>query len=288
MSGRNYERLAIEPFGRQLIETGDLDPIYIALTNMEFDDEAHLHRWLIAYWCFYHAGVACWLSEARGPDFWAAMKTAAANVSPTPTGERWPRGSERRHFRGEASVKAVRTLWGKYLEFPEVMVEYIVGPLENQPVPFGEVSGRAQEHPLFGPWIGFKVADMVDRVLERPVSFDNAAVFMFADPTKAALKLWALKAGLNETAVPKDRDKAINQVVDYLIAHFADLRAPPKGDRPIGLQEVETVLCKWKSHMNGHYPLFNDIDEINEGVLPWRTTCKTAEAFAHAMPTSCR
>src|SRR5687768_1451112 len=247
---------------------------------MEHDgwDLPSMMRWLVAYWCFYHAGVACHLSELEGKAFWQGMLVAANNTIPAPTGGRWPRGSERRHFRGEAAIKAVRKLQADYAK-PEHVVGVLIG--EEGDRSFSSITNRAKQLPLFGPWIAFKIADMVDRVLGFQVAgFDQAAVFMFADPTKAALRLWALKAGLPETARPKDPDKAIQQVVEYLTEHFQDFQAPPRGDRPVGLQEVETVLCKWKSHMNGHYPLYNDIHEIHEGVKPWRTINSTADLFA--------
>jgi hypothetical protein len=299
-SKRNYERLAIEDFGKHLLESGDLDPIYIALRKTFVHPAGSipaLKRWMVAYWCLYHAGTACYLSDFEGREFWLELKKAAANTELSPTGERWQRGHERRHFRGEASVKAVRTMMGRYLDNPADLVNVIIGDDEGRDMdrPFMEISQRAQELPLFGPWIGFKVGDMIDRVLGIPIDFDNAAVFMFDDPTKAALRLWRLKAGIHERydtngkvskvqVTPKDKDKAINQVVDYLIEHFRNFQAPPLGDRPVGLQEVETILCKWKSHMNGHYPLYNDIDEINDGIKPWVKHSQTALNFAAAMP----
>ena len=323
---RNYPRLEIEPFGRHLIQSGDLDPIYIALARASFDDDL-LKRWLIAYWCFYHAGAACFLSSFQGYEFWTMLLTAARNEVETPVGGRWPRGHERRHFRGALAVSSVEALASRYGSRPETMVHYIADfsdftsavegyrqefiRTEDVPVkpgdyvvhmeevrmasgdyirreterrPFYFVSKRAQTHRGFGPWIGFKIADMIDRCLDIPVSFDNAAVFMFDDPTEAALKLWRHKSRLPETAKPKDKDAVINEVVQYLIHEFKDLPAPPYGDRPVNVQEVETVLCKWKSHCNGHYPLNNDIVEIRTGCLPWAEVCTTAKEFLEVFP----
>lgn len=293
---RSYHRLDIETFGRQLITSGDLDPVYIALSGMEMDDEAQRNRWLLAYWCLYHVGAACHLSELEGPEFWDGLTAAAVNDvdrRPTPLGGRWPRGSERRHWRGVQALLAVEALRERYGNTPEAMVpalasfslqdgRYAGNPLDQ--LPFALVAERAQQHRSFGPWISFKIADMIDRLGIAPVSFDNAAVFMFDDPRKAALNLARLKGGLHEGTRFRDEERTIDQVVAYLQDHFKDLTAPPLHERPVGLQEVETVLCKWKSHMNGHYPLNNDIDEINEGLQEWREVSVTARAFLHAMP----
>ncbi len=279
MSKRDYPRLPIEEFGRHLIASGDLDPVYIALPKA-IPDTDQGYRWLISYWCFYHCGAASYMSEQEGNNFWNIMMTAAKNELPTPDGGRWPRGHERRHARGGQGVRMVADLRAKYGSHPEQMVSGLVGACEGG-VLFSDVARKVRTHVLFGPWISFKVGDMLERVLGCPVNFDDADVFMFKDPVKAALMLWRTKLNLPETARPKYQGVAIREIVGYLEKEFNDLFAPPGRDRGIQLQEVETVLCKWKSHMNGHYPLNNDIDEINEGLVDWGETAKT---FHHFMP----
>lgn len=96
--------------------------------------------------------------------------------------------------------------------------------------------------------------------------------------------LFCQRAGLDYRRVTKVKFD-VGEVVAYLEETFSDLLAPPLFDRPIGLQEVETVLCCWKSHMNGHYPLNNDIDEIQEGLRGWGTA---ASAFSKMMPEPVR
>ncbi len=290
-SKRNYPRLDIETFGRHLITTGDLDPIYVALVGAERAGDMsrdQIGRWMLAYWCYYHAGVASFLSEKQGAEFWHWMNVAALNEEETPVGGRWPRGHERRHFRAKIALDSVAELQERYGEHPELMVEYCAAfgtNPEGSATPFKTITTRAQEHRGFGPWIGFKIADMVDRVLNVPVNFQNTAIFMFKDPVKAALMLWEQREGPKypENSKPK-RDEVLNGVAEYLIGHFKDLAAPPLNDRPINIQEVETVLCKWKSHMNGHYPLWNDIREISTGLEPWAAYNQTARAFAGHMP----
>lgn len=291
MAARNYPRLSVEDFGRQLVTSGDLDPIYIALTRAErlgLLSRPAVLRWILAYTCFYHAGVASWMSEHEGAAFWTQMWEAAENEREAPTGGRWPRGHERRHFRAKIATDSVDFLSRLYADRPEGFMERIScqhGLAAGEVLPFARVSARAQEHRGFGPWIGFKIADMVDRVLGVPVAFDNAAVFMFKDPEKAAMMLWEQREGHKYPAGARPKREAIlTRVTGYLGACFGDLSAPPLGDRPINIQEIETILCKWKSHVNGHYPLYNDIDEINEGLVPWTKVSSAARAFASVMP----
>jgi hypothetical protein len=254
--------------------------VYIALHRAELPHE-QLGRWLVAYWCLYHCGAACHLSELEGLDFYGGLMRAAENVTPSPAGGRWPRGHERRHWRAKNAVATVDDLINKYGSQPEGMVERCA---QGAPK-FSSVNIHVQSHVGFGPWMSFKVADMLDRVCGIPVDFTQPDVFMFKDPEEAALKVWRAKQGLPDDARPKDRRAAVSAVVDHLTATFASFSAPPLMDRPVGLQEVETVLCKFKSHLNGHYPLDNDIREIAEGLAPWVGVSQTARVFLSSMPS---
>lgn len=286
--GWNYKRLEIVEFGKQLLSSNDLDPVYVALHGLHESgtwDLPQIGRWLVAYWCFYHCGLASALSMLTGEKYWDKLMEAARNETPAPVGERWPRGSERRHFRGQQAIKAVSYLRNNYKD-PEDMVTYIIGENDtSQPRTFKEVCARVRTHAIFGPWIGFKVCDMVDRVLGVPIDFDQAAIFMFKDPVKAVIMLWQQKTGYTQgNAQPKDLPKVIEQTVAWLTGEFKDFKAPPLLDRPVGLQEVETVLCKWKSHMNGHYPLLKDTTEIKEAVASWAQVSRASKNFLENMP----
>ncbi len=294
MSKRNYERLSIEDFGKQLLTSKDLDPIYVSLFNLRHTntwDDDQIKRWLVAYWCYYHAGVACYLSSFKGLEFWGHMSVAAENITLTPAAtdqdltkvsNRWPRASERRHFRGKQAIAAVNELADKY-PHSEDMVDHIILQSDD-PQSYAEVAKRAKSHRGFGDWISFKICDMIERVLDVPINFDQAAVFMFKDPVKAAFILWRQKLDLPESATPKDPTKAISEVVSYLTEFFHDYSAPPGHDRLVGLAEVETILCKWKSHLHGHYPLLNDTEEIVDGLAPWAKVNDSAQQFLQVSP----
>lgn len=79
-----YQKLEVEPFGRALIETGDLDPVYIALSKCEWPEEQR-QRWLMAYWLFYHPGAASYMADASTEElFWNRVSNAARNETPSP------------------------------------------------------------------------------------------------------------------------------------------------------------------------------------------------------------
>lgn len=278
------DRLPIEQFGQQLLTTGDLDPVYIALHQLTGNvwSQDQTARWLLAYWCTYHCGFACYVSESTGEEFWAAMFESAQNVTRPPVGVRWPRGAERRHWRGAAAISSCESLRARYAQ-PEEMLCYIAQVGAPGPQEYSAVAARAREHVGFGPWIAFKIADMIDRLGYATIAFDQPSIFMFDAPRESALRLFRERNNLPETA-KLNETKVIDGVVNYLTRHFANHKAPPRYERPVGLQEVETILCKWKSHANGHYPLNNDIEEIRHGVAEWATVCRSAAAFNRAMP----
>lgn len=269
----NYERLSIEAFGAQLIETGDLDPIYIALPKAAENWE-ELYRWLVAYWCLYDAGSACYLAEHEGDAFWRLLQKAAANVEPSPLGLRWARGRERRHWRGEKAIQSAAELRSLY-RWPEDMVRSFVDRAPS----YGAITRHAASHQQFGPWIAFKIADTIDRCTKTDVDFTTDDVFMFDTPREAAVLLFEERNG------PGGTDKeAIDWSVRRLAVTLGHYLAPPDYDRPVGLQEIETVLCKWKSHRNGHYPVGNDTLEIRHGLKPWTAISDFAARFDHFMP----
>ena len=175
-------------------------------------------------------------------------------------------------------------LRGRYGAHPERMVEELIQICDGG-VEFVQVSRLVRKHYLFGPWIAWKIGDMLERIFRCPITFDNVSAFMFKDPVEGALMVWRQHLGLPKIARPTNQLLVLDEVVEYLRTEFSDLAAPPWRDRPITILEVETSICKFKSHINGHYPLNNDIDEINAGLSGWG---KTAQAFGEAMPKSMR
>lgn len=289
----SYKPLTVEQFGRKMITTGDLDPIYIALGNLQMPI-TQKYRWMVAYWCFYHAGFASYASEHDGQAFWNVMKTAAENVEPCVAGGRWPRGSERRHFRGGQGMRATLELADKYQSRPGDMVLDIAHLSRDGSGkrPVGNVFREVQKFRGFGDWISFKVADMLDCCTEHSVTFDNAHVFMFSDPIKGAnlaYDTWwnhaSSLSGISEPPPFLPISERPSYVVQRLIKEFSGMTAPPRHTRKINVQEVETVLCKWKGHVAGRHPVGNDTVEIHHGLKNWFDVSYVAQQFAEAMPS---
>ena len=265
------QKMGVKEFGDQLILTQDLDPTYVGLYHAKLP-EGQLCRWLLAYWCFYHVGSASWLSEQEGADFWLWMRRAAENETYTPVAgkERWPRAPERRHFRGQKCVDAVD--WMKSTKCcPEDFVRSLFagsGTLNEE-----HVIKEVRSWPQFGPWIAFKAADMLERVMGIPVQFDPKIGLMYEEPRKALHMVIDQPPGTEFNTVAD----AYASLSDY----FRLKLAPPAMDRRCGPQEVETVLCKWKSYMGGHYYIGKDIHDHRNSLKNWG---ETAACILNHMP----
>lgn len=277
------DKMGIQEFGDRLIQTGDLDPLYIGLVGAVNNGMEHdqLARWLLAYWCFYHAGVASHISELDKSDYWDRMELAAANeTSPRdfldlPPGNshphRWPRAAERRHFRGDKCVRAVKWLEANSVGIPEAAVMSLMPYITDR-----GIMTEVQKWPLFGPWIAFKAADMMERVWGLTIAFDHNLGLMYEEP-RAALDLL-------RKVNPTWTDPTPENIYNKLLTYFSPRRAPPirsPRQRQCGPQEVETVLCKWKSYMGGHYHIGKDIREQREGLRGWG---RTADLILRSYP----
>lgn len=269
--------LSIVEFGDALLRTGDLDPAYAAIAACGLD-EPTLHRLCLAYWCFYHLGVAARLAEYKTPAvFWSWMAEAAANKDLS-----WPRGSERRHFRAEAAKSSVRDLMSRYKTATDAVYGMIDCPIPigQKSVQFASVTAKVESHTGFGPWMGFKIADMAERVLGGHVDFSNCQLKMFKDPRQGASLAYFLDhvepKQLKLLGDPRPwefpaTDAQITATVDKYVALWRKKRAkaPPAKDRLVNIQEIETIFCKYKSHYKGHYPIGKDTHEIGKALEGW-------------------
>lgn len=260
----------IREFGDALIRSGDLDPVYIGLYDAKLP-EPQLCRLLLAYLCFYHLGVSAWLSEWEEDNYWDWMDTAATNqVAPPVMGGtcNWPRGTERRHFRGLKCVHSVTWL-RNHMFAPEAAIRQLAQLTTEK-----QIMAKVGEWPMFGPWVGFKAADLMERVYGSKVSFDPDIGLMYDSP-KVSLDLLTVDSGL----ITADRSPAA--IYHNLMAYFSARKAPPRYDRYCNAQEVETILCKHGSMRSGHYHVGKDIHEVREALQGWG---ETAARVLGAMP----
>ena len=250
-------------FSRALVATNDLDPVYVAVHRVDLPP-LQLHRWLTAYILFYDVGVASFMSEAEGSAFWGYVHQAAENKTPAPTGDRWPRSRERRHFRGEQAIQACKELAERHPE-PETWLDEIIGYLPREHVA-QRVRTRIESYRGMGSWASFKMLDLIDRVIGTPMDV-GPDIAMYSEPRLGA-DVVAWHAGY------------AGDPVEFALKEFhaatEGMRSPPRLDRPLGFLEAETALCKFKSHDAGRYPIGIDIREGAQASAHWQDVSPTA------------
>lgn len=247
-------------FGSQLLESNDLDPVYVLLEHSTLEPDK-LYQWLLAYWCFYHVGTASWIVDRK--DYWQAMRTAAASKD-------YPRSSERRHFRGVAATSSVDWLCS-------VGVESLFQPLIGCDSLLEDVVRYIKKWRGFGDWIAFKVADMVERLDIGRVHI-GASFLLFDSPQKGASLAWDRYGGGER---PNSPDKVASWAVEAILERLGTKLAPPRYERSINAQEAETILCKWKSSLGGHYHVGEDTAACRKGLLRFSRT-PTAQQLLRA------
>lgn len=235
--------LSVWDFGQQLLDTNDLDPIYCMLWEAKLPRETLL-KWLLSYWCHYHSGTASWTVDQDC--FWDALMAVAGS-------KEYPRCPERRHFRGQNAIKSV-------LDLQKQTVKERLDPITNgTEIAANDLMKYVQQWVGFGPWIAFKAADMIERLGLAKVRFDVNNITLFDSPREGA-ELMYLKYG-NHKIKPTN---VVSWSIKQLLYFFQGRLAPPRYERPINVQEAETILCKWKSHCNGHYQPGEDIESLRK------------------------
>lgn len=223
-------------FGNELLRSKDLDPTYVILYEVKWSRDV-LKRWLTAYWFFYDVGTASWITSQDG--FYGAVRSCLKHA---------PRGAERRHFRGDAAAKAVDQ-WER--RWPEPTRAIDSWSAET----FEEYAAMAKAEAHVGDWIVYKMADMTERVLARPLKFPNDMTGWYSEP-KAGAMLVARELGASSA----------NEAVQELLRYRWETYAPPRFDRPVGIQEVETICCKFKAYRAGRYEAGTDWKAIRNSL----------------------
>lgn len=231
--------MSILNFGRNLIRSLDLDPVYVALHRADLPKDL-LRKWLLAYWCFYHSGVASRIASAT------CWHTEAQSLYPS-----CPRGAERRHFRGKNGQDSLDYLRKNFPNPGDAVLK-----LEKLcPCKFSTIAEKVREWKGFGPWIAFKAADMLERVVGSKIDFTSMKLDIYDEPAKAAKLI--------------DPHSTPTQTATRLAKALSEMKAPPLFDREINVQEAETVLCKYKAHIRGHYPIGKDSRELKHSLKGW-------------------
>ncbi len=216
-----------------------------------------LAKYILAYLCFYDTGTSSWIADQ--PDFWKAMAEAADTAE-------HPRGGDRRHFRGDAARRSVANMRSRGATAEELL-DYLAD--DREPTTLSATMGRVRELRGFGETIAFKAADMLERLWGADMEFKERDPLLISKAPLAGAEAMAKEAGKTPPSV------AI-WAHEELIKNLGGYPAPPRYERTLTVLETETILCKWKHHLNGSYYVGKGKESQRKGLGPYLERSATA------------
>lgn len=221
-------------FARSLVETGELDPPYVLMPKAgDLYGDEWVERFALHYFLFYDLGGAARCAYDTTP-FWSYVTNGY---------HLFKRGTSRRHFRGDKGRGAIKTLaWhGEPGDLFAAMY---------QPTYAGLVHHLSDNFSgcEIGPYFAWKLMDIYDRCLGRPVSLSipETLKFLPETPRKAVKSFFP--------------DMNLHSALMTVVRSISDLYAPGFRNRGCDLAEAETVLCAIYGANKGTYHFGMDLD----------------------------
>lgn len=254
-------------FAVQLFEDEDADPGYMMLARADIPEEQKI-RFLVAWVTYYNPGIAACASIAGSSKrFWEYL------FLQYPTAKR---ASERRHFRGAAGRLAL-TNWRVQFPNPEEMVAYLFSDT------YFQVRGKAKHVPQIGAYFVWKFADIQERVFRIPCDFTGAESY---SPKVPQIGAWMIKS---EEKFWQEGCLTVAPIYKMIYDHLnkRQMRSPPWYDRPMNMQEAETVCCVYHQYLGGKYTRHSRTAKAVRRLLG--NTCSATDTYLEALlrgPTS--
>lgn len=215
-------------FSKAMFSLEDADPGYMLLRRAKLP-EAQKLRYVLAWCTFYNPGLAAKACDFQGEEFYRYLRA----VYPTAQ-----RASERRHFRGIAGYKALDQWQARYPK-PEAMVEACFADT------YMGVRKNMKDMAQMGDYFYWKLADIQDTVMGKPVDFTGCEKYMPKVPKQGAEIISELEPTFH----------VLETTMRTVTQHIQGIRYPVKEGRKLALQEAETVACVFKQHVAGDYKL---------------------------------
>lgn len=212
-------------FANQMFKLEDADPGYMLLRRADLPLAQKL-RYVLAWCTFYNPGLAARASDFQGAKFYEFLRYVYPHAK---------RASERRHFRGQAGLKALAQ-WQSMYPKPEAMIEACFASSYLQ------VRKNMFHMAQMGDYFYWKLADIQDTVMGKPVDFTGCEKYMPKVPKQGADMIGDMENLFT-----------LEVIMGVVTAHVSNLAYPVKEGRKLALQEAETVCCVFKQHVVGDY-----------------------------------
>lgn len=244
-----------QDFARVTVETGDLDPMYDLIYRMrlakgfQFADRFALH-----FFMFYDAGEAAKCAYAtqgstQDKNFWDYAENGYATFR---------RGTERRHFRGDKGLTAIKLM--RAMGTPSMVWDRLYGSSYSMLVAHAKARFQGCQ---IGPYFMWKAMDILDRGLDVKVSLSvtEAANFMPDEPRKCAETLWP--------------GQPLVESLKKVVEQIHDLPAPGAPGKYCSYAEAETVLCMIKGFfLTKTHTIGDDVDEKHAQLKDYPELCE--------------
>lgn len=212
-------------FASLMFKLEDADPGYMLLHRADMPTAQKL-RYILAWCTFYNPGLAARASDFQGAKFYEFLRYVYPHAK---------RASERRHFRGQAGLKALAQ-WQSLYPKPEAMLEACFASSYLQ------VRKNMSHMAQMGDYFYWKLADIQDTVMGKPVDFTGCEKYMPKVPKQGADMIGDMENLFT-----------LEVIMGVVTAHVSKLAYPVKEGRKLALQEAETVCCVFKQHVVGDY-----------------------------------
>ena len=212
-------------FANQMFKLEDADPGYMLLRRADLPLAQKL-RYVLAWCTFYNPGLAARASDFQGAKFYEFLRYVYPHAK---------RASERRHFRGQSGLKALAQ-WQSLYPKPEAMIESCFASSYLQ------VRKNMSHMSQMGDYFYWKLADIQDTVMGKPVDFTGCEKYMPKVPKQGADMIGDMENLFT-----------LEVIMGVVTAHVSKLAYPVKEGRKLALQEAETVCCVFKQHVVGDY-----------------------------------
>ncbi len=265
-------------FSNAMLVTGDIDPVYPVLIHLtrEMDKEDALWlSFLYVAWYNLPVGATAFDLGSPSPELLPQIDWS------------WPTGIERRANRGgkvvfhiESYLKQVKehgSQWQYYTAGLNMEAKSLAHRQDNWRI----VNQRLQTIHLNGRWAAYKHCEIIRRVHGLPMEAPDMGNAFSSGPRQGLALFYGEVEGNSPDAIA-----LLDRQGEDLIGRM------DKWGVTVDIEELETLMCNWKSLVNGKYYIGHDIDELLEqihvgterGWLPEHVAQEILEARKQSLP----
>jgi hypothetical protein len=236
----------------------DLDPLYPVLRKLQNNFNREQGLWFsFLYVAWYNL-----------PSAWAAfnMSTYPTELLPLWLDPKWPTGTERRANRGGKVAEHIQDymlkIAGSRSQYRWYTKDLVLDDLDQatKEINWYTLNERIQSLFMNGRWAGYKHCEVLAKVNGIPVLAPHMGHANSSGPRQGLAMIY-------DCSELTGNDPGTIAVLDEMSADLTFQLDQALPGLNLEIEDVETILCNWKSLMKGKYYVGHDIDELQEQIL---------------------